>query len=561
MAGVHFGHELIGPQQGINERGMWEHRQVLALNERLLAVLGTRWDSLSPLPSGWWEQAALHDLRDECVTLFKVEFGRAPLWGLKDPRFCRLAPFWMSVLDEVGARVHCVILHRHPQEVIASLVARDRTAPAAAELLWLDHSLSAECVSRERARVFVGYEELISDAYRLLASVARRLALSWPMTGQALAARLDGFLSGDLRHQRHEADGAAELALSGWAMRTYRVLSHAKTLNENELRKDFDAIRDEYREVQRLYAPVIDLRERELADCRAGFAEAQQKLETEIPKLGDGITHAVAALAERDSQLAAAERRLAVLAHGTADAWADGQAHSDKIYDGVVDLRVENNAHTKMANYLAQASGGRNLRVLEVGCHTGYFGVVLKEQGHEVWGVEASARAAERARERLDHVFAGGIESFLAMEMLAAIRFDAMVFGDVLEHLVDPWQVLTDCRGRLSDDGVVVASLPNVAHTAVRTMLLEGRWEYAELGILDDGHLRFFTRESVLALFNRAGLSVTSMDAVRLPVERVGIRVSPDLLDSVQALVNDDAGDVFQYVVLAGRDDRVGGAE
>ena len=222
-----------------------------------------------------------------------------------------------------------------------------------------------------------------------------------------------------------------------------------------------------------------------------------------------------------------------------------------KRYHGKIDLTARNASHTQMYEFVVDAARPPHARVLEVGCATGFFGEVLKERGYEVWGVEISSEQAAEAERRLDRVYRGDIESFLRSDEARRVRFDVILFGDVLEHLDRPLDTLASCAAILAPEGAIVASVPNVAHLAVRLMLLEGRWEYAPFGILDDTHLRFFTRRSVIDLFTRAGYVVHGMDAVRLPVELTGIQVAPALREAVRPFVTDDDQDVFQHVVMA----------
>lgn len=144
-------------------------------------------------------------------------------------------------------------------------------------------------------------------------------------------------------------------------------------------------------------------------------------------------------------------------------------------------------------------------RVLDVGCATGYIAGPLTAQGCAVTGFERNPESAAVARERCDSVIVGDIES---PEDRARIPggFDVILLGDVLEHLVDPWDALRFLRGRLAPHGVVVASIPNVAVWTVRLGLLRGRWNYTEAGPLDRTHLRFFTRATARALVRDAGL-------------------------------------------------------
>jgi SAM-dependent methyltransferase len=145
-------------------------------------------------------------------------------------------------------------------------------------------------------------------------------------------------------------------------------------------------------------------------------------------------------------------------------------------------------------------------RVLEVGCGSGELGRLLRGRGHHVTGIELVPEAAQRARRWLDCVVTADVERDGFPFPRAS--FDALVFADVLEHLVDPWRVLREAVEVLADDGVVVASIPNVQNIDVLRRLFLGRWDYRERGILDFGHLRFFTLRSIHDLFAQAGLTI-----------------------------------------------------
>lgn len=136
-------------------------------------------------------------------------------------------------------------------------------------------------------------------------------------------------------------------------------------------------------------------------------------------------------------------------------------------------------------------------RVLEIGCGSGVLGAALKAQGvEEVVGVELNEAAAEAARRRLDRVILGDVER-LSLPFPPSY-FDCLIYGDVLEHLVDPWSLARKHYPLLRPGGYALASLPNVRHITVLLNLLMGRWPYAPSSrIFDSSHLRFFTlRES-----------------------------------------------------------------
>jgi 2-polyprenyl-3-methyl-5-hydroxy-6-metoxy-1,4-benzoquinol methylase len=150
-------------------------------------------------------------------------------------------------------------------------------------------------------------------------------------------------------------------------------------------------------------------------------------------------------------------------------------------------------------------------RVLEVGCGTGTTLQWLKQARgceHAV-GVEMFEHAAQTARQHADQVVVGNAEMLIDNAFDVA-SFDLILCLDVLEHMVDPWAFVAKAQRLLVPGGTFIASLPNVRHLAVLApLLLRGRWRYSTDGILDRTHLRFFTRESAIALLDSGTLSVT----------------------------------------------------
>lgn len=153
--------------------------------------------------------------------------------------------------------------------------------------------------------------------------------------------------------------------------------------------------------------------------------------------------------------------------------------------------------------------------ILDIGCAAGYLGESLKKnkQAKIVYGIEGFEEAASEARTRLDLVFLGDIENLdfdkLNSEWEGQL-FDYLIFGDVLEHLRDPWSVLQASKCMLKDDGEIFISLPNIRHWSVLLPLIfKGSWKYTAQGILDKTHFRFFTKSSACDLVKSSGLDVT----------------------------------------------------
>ena len=159
-------------------------------------------------------------------------------------------------------------------------------------------------------------------------------------------------------------------------------------------------------------------------------------------------------------------------------------------------------------------------RLLDVGGgEGGFLHAAQQALGCETHLAEASADACARAAPLVDHVWPGDFfaQSFIAPTGSAPLRFDAIAFLDVLEHVQAPNDWLVHARSLLTPQGVVLASIPNVAHWGVMADLLEGRWDYCPLGIHCVTHLRFFTEHSVRALFTEAGYAIDRMDRVLVP--------------------------------------------
>jgi 2-polyprenyl-3-methyl-5-hydroxy-6-metoxy-1,4-benzoquinol methylase len=184
--------------------------------------------------------------------------------------------------------------------------------------------------------------------------------------------------------------------------------------------------------------------------------------------------------------------------------------------------------------------------VLDVGCSSGYLAAPLAATGARVVGIELDPGAAEAARSFCADVLVGDVESMeLALE---SASFDAIVCGDLVEHLRDPESTLARLRPLLRPNGRLVLSTPNVANWAMRLGLLAGRWRYTDRGILDRTHTHFFTKKTLEQTLERAGYRIVAFD-VTAPVPGVGAtaveraahafaRVRPSLL-------------AYQFVVAA----------
>jgi 2-polyprenyl-3-methyl-5-hydroxy-6-metoxy-1,4-benzoquinol methylase len=158
--------------------------------------------------------------------------------------------------------------------------------------------------------------------------------------------------------------------------------------------------------------------------------------------------------------------------------------------------------------------------VLDVGCSRGATAAALRSRGVRwIAGIEPDAEDAAAASETYDRVLCARLEE--VTDDFAG-RFDAILFGDVLEHLEDPSEALARVRLWLTPAGVVVASVPNLGHWAIVDDLLRGRFDYVPYSILSGTHVRFFTRRTLADLFEACGYRVRSIETVVLPVSSEG---------------------------------------
>ncbi|MGD1913462.1 MAG: methyltransferase domain-containing protein [Rivularia sp. (in: cyanobacteria)] len=213
----------------------------------------------------------------------------------------------------------------------------------------------------------------------------------------------------------------------------------------------------------------------------------------------------------------------------------------------------ENSSLKKMLRLI-----GDNKRVIDFGCATGYFAKLLSNRGCEVTGIEVNPKAAKIAKKYCEEVIIADLDfvslADILSEKISAEKYDVAVFGDVLEHLRNPWKVLEETRSLLQPQGYVIASIPNIAHGAIRLALLQGKFEYKPLGILDNTHLRFFTRKTVEHLFEDSGYLIDVIEQTKLPIYS-----NSDLIPAIEKnnfdknitseIERDEDADTLQFVV------------
>lgn len=196
-------------------------------------------------------------------------------------------------------------------------------------------------------------------------------------------------------------------------------------------------------------------------------------------------------------------------------------------------------------------------KILEIGTGSGSLAAAIKKRNPavEYVGVEVTTEYVELSRPRCDRVYLENFEK-PSYKILQEIRDkDYIVFCDVLEHFVDPWSVLEMLKATMRPDGRIIACIPNTQHWSIQVRLNRGDWRYADRGLLDKTHVRFFTRETIIELFQKTGFKVIQMQPriFDFPNQQKALGIVTQMTELLGGDVQQSRQDAiaFQFVVVA----------
>ena len=436
LLGVELGRDLMQAAEGNNDRGFWEHQGVVTRHDRLLADLGMRWDDPRAMPEGWLDHPATRAARADLETILDTEFAEAALWGVKDPRMCRLLPLWREMLAARGVRMSVLHMLRHPLEIARSLERRDAMPRGRALMLWLRHQIEALVASDGAPQSWASFDRLMADWRAEMVRVDGDLQLGFAGRMDGAAPEIDGFLDVGLRHHALDDDVLkTEPALAAWIGRVYDAVRLADG-------GDRAAALATVREVQ----DEIDRASYYFDDTFADWAGIELRLRGEIDirddrirLLDDSVSERDGRVAERDSRIAERESQIAERdrAIGERDQSIEGLQSTiaslrgtiESLRDDVDDLQDEVKTRDGHIHNLAMARDGLQ-------------GHIAALEGSTSWRVTAPLRKAgnlaRRAR-RLTHTLTPG--DLFRVEH---------VKGDVWESTdTFPMIVLRSDRGRM----------------------------------------------------------------------------------------------------------------
>lgn len=197
-------------------KGFWESTAIADFNDHLLDLASSNWQDWRAIDLG--AIICQTDLISKGVELLREEFGDAPNIVVKDPRICRLFPFWNRLLKTAGYDIVVVSPIRPPWEVAASLASRNGMSKPSAFRLWMRHVLDAERMSRGLQRHFILWPQFLNDWTDDLTALARSSGLALDL-GETNSAKIAAHLTAELHRQSAIAPAPAEV------MHTYRLLA------------------------------------------------------------------------------------------------------------------------------------------------------------------------------------------------------------------------------------------------------------------------------------------------------------------------------------------------
>ncbi|MTW21195.1 sulfotransferase family protein [Allochromatium palmeri] len=226
--GVTLGPKLYRGHAGINDKGYFEHADIADTNNNALLLLGSSWDDILPLENDWWQDPRLKPLAIKQRKYLRRDFSNTLLWAIKDPRVCRLLPWWQHcILEPEGVDARYLLIVRDPLEVTNSLMRRDGFSERKSMLLWLEHNLQAEYWTRNHMRTCLAFDLLLADPENSLNQIEKDLKLSFSISIANALPSIKTFLNADLRHHRQSKQPKELETLADLAYQLYQVMGGA----------------------------------------------------------------------------------------------------------------------------------------------------------------------------------------------------------------------------------------------------------------------------------------------------------------------------------------------
>ena len=353
---AHLGCEMPKSPMPANEnnpKGYFESLKVYQLNDEILRVVRSSWRDWREISPAWVAsaqgQAYLLRARDVLLS----EFEGATLGVLKDPRICRLVPFWAEAARMAGFQLLPILTHRNPLEVAKSMQTRDGIDASEGMLVWLRHVLDAEAGTRGMRRCTTSYTAVLQNWVKQVMALQSALGVSWPRFDDRSSMEIEAFLSGKLRHFEEVPEKIIENpTLSVWVRDTYAILERWVQQPEKKAdHKRLDRIRAEFNAAAPAFGQLVGPPAQDRFSLQAKLQEVQQQGRVELAQAQQQIAPLQA---ERDGALEKVK--------AAETGWAETRAERD---DALEKLKA---AETGWAETRAERDGAlEKLKAAETG--------------------------------------------------------------------------------------------------------------------------------------------------------------------------------------------------
>ena len=247
--------DLVPPSRNDNDRGFWEAKPIVELDNEMLASTGSYWDDWNQIRPEWFGSPAAEQFVTQAGELIHSAFNDAPVIVLKDPRICRLLPIWIKAVQLAGYAPSVVMPVRSPLEVVQSLQKRSQIDTSIGYLIWLRHVLDAEFHSRDYARTVVLYQTLMTDWQAWARKVERDLSITFPRLSVVAEDEVSEFIEPSLWRSRAPDSLFRDNAqVPDWVKEAYQILQvwGAGSLSAKDQSK-LDRIRTEFQKSASVY--------------------------------------------------------------------------------------------------------------------------------------------------------------------------------------------------------------------------------------------------------------------------------------------------------------------
>jgi glycosyltransferase involved in cell wall biosynthesis len=266
LLGAALPDNLLSPNQD-NKLGYWESVDVIRLDHAVLEAAGTVWSDDMQIPDEWFSSEAACPFLERGAALLRAAIQQPGPLALKDPRLCRLLPFWNHILDQLGLRAHYILILRSPVEVFSSLQSRGRkagfetmaiTQREKSDLLWLRYVLEAERRTRKSRRSILTYDALLANPLECLTRILHEAGMDPSDVQAGAGAALSESVSPALRRHanRDEELGANSLVSEMYGLFDQHV-RQGRSLDTDSLDRVYDALNA----VSNAYAPLRAMRQ------------------------------------------------------------------------------------------------------------------------------------------------------------------------------------------------------------------------------------------------------------------------------------------------------------